>query len=110
MPLLLMQGSLHYYLKTSDAWWLYIELINFCNMIRQIIVPINNTYTLELPDELLGRKVEVLAFEVESEAEVTTTDNKKQAVKFGKASDIFKDCRVDLTNYQFDRDAANTYE
>ena len=78
-------------------------------MIRQIIVPTTNTYTLELPDELLWRKVEVLVFIVENEVVVTIPDNEKEVVKFGKASDIFKDCRVDLANYKFDRDAANTY-
>jgi hypothetical protein len=41
---------------------------------------------------------------------VIIPDNEREALKYGKASDIFKDCRVDLTNYQFDRDAANTYE
>ena len=79
-------------------------------MIRQIITPTSNSYTLELPDELIGKKVEVLAFEVENEEFALTPDNKKERSTHKNPSDIFKDCRVDLTDYKFDRDAANTYE
>lgn len=108
MSLPVVQGWLCYYSKHQMFDGCTFELLNLCNMIRQIIIPTSNTYTLELPDELLGRKVEVLAFEVDNELVITLPDN--EAVKFSKASDIFKDCRVDLTNYKFDRDAANTYE
>lgn len=87
------------------------ELSNFYSMIRQIIFPTSNTYTLKLPDELVGKEVEVLAFEIRDENEATIRDDKHKSLnKYVKASDIFKDCRVDLTNYKFDRDAANTYD
>eukprot|EP01034_Spumella_vulgaris_P003567 gene3567-4582_t len=35
-------------------------------LIREIIVPTDNTYLLKLPDEMIGKQVEVIAFEVEA--------------------------------------------
>jgi hypothetical protein len=35
-------------------------------MIRQIIIPTQKTFTIELPEEFIGKKVEVLAFELYS--------------------------------------------
>lgn len=34
-------------------------------MIRQIIIPTENTFLLHLPDSLVGKKVEVIAFSTE---------------------------------------------
>ena len=34
-------------------------------MLRQIIVPTKNTYMLLIPDDLIGKKVEVIAFSAE---------------------------------------------
>jgi hypothetical protein len=84
--------------------------LKFYCMIRQIIVPTSNTYTLQLPDELIGKEVEVLAFGVDEGKETGIASNGKEYTAIDKASDIFKDCFVDLTNYKFDRDTANTYE
>lgn len=38
-------------------------------MIREIVVPENNTYLLKLPDEMVGKEVEVIAFEVSDKKE-----------------------------------------
>jgi hypothetical protein len=73
-------------------------------MIREIIFPTSNSYTLLLPDNLIGKEVEVLAFEVEESSIVAPTTFLK------KASSIFDNCKVDLSNYKFNRDEANDYE
>jgi len=36
-------------------------------MLRTIITPQNNTFLLTLPDDLVGRKVEVIAFALDEE-------------------------------------------
>lgn len=33
-------------------------------MIRQIIVPKKKTYTLEIPESFIGKKIELIAFEI----------------------------------------------
>jgi hypothetical protein len=33
-------------------------------MIRQIIIPTQNSYTINLPNEMIGKEVEVIAFEI----------------------------------------------
>ncbi|MCZ2224988.1 MAG: hypothetical protein LC122_15305 [Chitinophagales bacterium] len=77
-------------------------------MIRQIVVPTQNNYTLELPDEMVGKKVEVIVFEIEN---VTTenngtnnTENRLRSIK-----KIFQDNLIDMSNYKFNRDEANNY-
>lgn len=34
-------------------------------MIRQIIVPKKKTYTLEIPESFIGKRIELIAFEIE---------------------------------------------
>ncbi len=36
-------------------------------MLRQIIMPDNNSVTLQLPDDLVGKTVEIIAFEIEGQ-------------------------------------------
>jgi hypothetical protein len=76
-------------------------------MIRQTIVPTTNSYTLQLqiPDSLIGKQVTVF-YDEEEVIELPT----EVPPKTKKAIDIFKDCRVDLSNYKFNRDEANDYE
>jgi hypothetical protein len=73
-------------------------------LIREIIFPTENTYTLHLPEEMIGKQVEIIAFEIEK----TPEDTKKKNIDDIKA--IFKDSLIDLSNYKFDRDEANNYE
>jgi hypothetical protein len=75
-------------------------------MLRQIIIPKTNTYVLHLPNELIGKKVEILTFEIDND--ITETISAK--TDKSKASDLFADCRIDLSNFTFDRDEANNYE
>jgi hypothetical protein len=73
-------------------------------MTTQTIVPTSNILQVQIPDNLIGKELEFSYKEKRSE-----TKQNKTTSKF-KASDIFKDCRVDLSNYKFNRDEANDYE
>lgn len=68
-------------------------------MYREIIIPTDTHQVIELPEEFIGREVEIIAFPVE-----TKTINKhhiEDAFKFWKENSI------DMTNFKFDRIEAN---
>jgi hypothetical protein len=77
-------------------------------MIRQIIIPTSNTYTLQLqiPNSMIGKKIAVI---YDEEEDVLVEEQKPTPTKI-KASEIFKDCKVSLKDYKFNRDEANDYE
>lgn len=81
-------------------------------MIRKIITPQERTYVLELPEDFVGKEIEVLAFEVEEDSVKPGNDLTKKAkeerVKYLKK--VLEPHRVDLSNFSFDRDEANNYE
>ena len=80
-------------------------------LVREIIYPTENNYTLRLPDEMIGKQVEVIAFEIEKTSKKEVSD-KMERVKesLQNLQSIFKDNRVDLSNFKFDRDEANNYD
>lgn len=73
-------------------------------MIRKIVVPQQRTLLLELPEEFIGKEVEVLAFEL---------DEKVEFVKKKSVTDLEQEL-TGLTSHQpdfkFDRNEANDYE
>ena len=80
-------------------------------MIRKIVIPQERTLVLELPEEFVGKEVEVLAFAVEEEA--STHENSpathKKPERLQKIRDTFSKYRVDMSDFKFDRDEANNY-
>lgn len=76
-------------------------------LVRKIIVPTSTTFTLTLPKEMIGREIEVVASEVKA-PRVLTELEKQQRMEAIEA--IFRDSRVDLSNFKFDRDQANNYD
>lgn len=81
-----------------------MKTMTIMELIREIIFPTENTYTLHLPEEMIGKQVEIIAFEIEK----THLESEKKNIDDIKA--IFKDNLIDLSNYKFDRDEANNYE
>lgn len=73
-------------------------------LIREIIVPTSTSYVLKLPDEMVGKQVEVIAFELSSQ---TLPDIEERMTKI---NDSLSKLKVDLTNWKFDRDEANNYD
>ncbi|GLU53540.1 hypothetical protein [Dyadobacter frigoris] len=76
-------------------------------LIREIIVPTDNTYLLKLPDEMIGKQVEIIAFEIEARPDVDIEERERRRMEI---REIFKDSLVDLSNFKFDRDEANNYD
>jgi len=44
-------------------------------MFRQIIIPENNSYMLDLPTDFIGKKLDVIAFTVENETKAKISSN-----------------------------------
>lgn len=74
-------------------------------MIRELIKPTDNKYTLNLPDEMIGKTIEVLAFEIDSKNELPEVATLQDIEERYSRYPI-----ISHENYQFDRDEANDYE
>ena len=71
-------------------------------MYRAIITPKETTLTIELPEQLVGKAVEVLAFELEK--------SQQQPRKKPSAEEInlfYASYQIDMSGYKFNRDEAN---
>jgi hypothetical protein len=68
-------------------------------MIRTVITADKKTLNLLLPDNFIGKQVEVIAFTLDE----PVTQHKKHAAK-----DVFKALKLDTKGYKFDRDEANS--
>lgn len=73
-------------------------------LIREIIYPTENNYTLRLPDEMIGKQVEVIAFEIGKMSPKVVSD------KMERLSKSLDNLKIDLSNFKFNRDEANDYE
>lgn len=78
-------------------------------LIREIIVPTGNSYTLNLPDKMIGKQVEVIAKEIEI-PDPSDLDIEARKQRIEQIREIFKNDLVDLSNFKFDRDDANNYD
>ena len=74
-------------------------------MLREIIKPKKTSFTMRLPEEMVGKTVEVIAFDIE---EGKSTTNKAQRLQ--EIEDLTKSSLVDLSGFKFDRDRANDYD
>ena len=68
-------------------------------MIRTVITAENNTIILSLPDDYIGKQLEVIAFAI---------DEPVKQRKRAAAKDVFKALKFDTRGYKFDRDEANS--
>lgn len=73
-------------------------------MLREIITPTNQDVLLHLPEEMVGKTVEVIAFEIDSNKSVSSKNQ-----RLSKIEDLTKTSLVDLSNFKFDRNEANDY-
>ncbi len=75
------------------------------------LAPVKSSYTLHLPDDMLGKVIEIIAFEIEEEGKNYTikaiSDKQK---RLSQIDNLTKDKLVDLSNYKFNRDEANNYD
>jgi hypothetical protein len=80
-------------------------------MIRTIVKPSKNSLTLQLPDDLVGKTVEVIAFEIDQD--IPLKSGKKSLDKEKRIREIEKglsNYRTDLSGFKFNRDEANDYD
>jgi hypothetical protein len=77
-------------------------------MVREIIQPHENAYTIQLPDELMGKTVEIIAFAIEEQntkAVINEIDLEKRLKSIRERYSTFPS--ISHANYSFDRDEAN---
>jgi hypothetical protein len=80
-------------------------------MYRQIFTPSEQNNAVVMPREWYGMEVEVIAFPVvkdSGKAEADTASPRKRRLQEIRA--ITGDIRIDLSNFQFNRDEANCYD
>jgi len=73
-------------------------------MYTKIITPSQSTIVLDLPKEMIGKKITVTVTEVDT---ITMDEIDERRAKL---QSIYADCSVNLSNYTFDRNEANNYE
>ena len=76
-------------------------------MLREIITPRESVITMRLPNELIGKTVEIIAFEIMS-GRPTSTISRQQKIE--KIEKLTGSSLVDLSNFKFDRNDANDYD
>jgi hypothetical protein len=80
-------------------------------MLRQIITPLKSSFTLHFPSDMLGKTIEVLAFELmEQKGGASLIDDNGKLQRLKRIEDLTKDKLVDLSNFKFNRDEANDYD
>lgn len=79
-------------------------------MLRQIVTPADSTLTLQLPPEMIGKTVEVIAFELNEANGAAPDDDADKLKRLARIQNITKNSLVDLSNFKFDRDEANNYD
>ena len=78
-------------------------------MIRTILRTNNNSLTLELPDDLVGKIIEVIAFSVE-DTKINIKDITPKETRIEVLKDKLKNFAFNSGGYKFNRDEANDYE
>ena len=68
-------------------------------MIRTVVTAENNTLILPLPDNYIGRQLEIIAFAIDEPVKQT---------KRVSAKNVFKALKFDTRGFKFNRDEANS--
>ncbi len=85
-------------------------------MFQEIVVAQGPSLTLELPAELVGKRIRVVAFEehegqrLEPAQPASALTEEELARRAADIDHIFDGVRVDLSNFKFDRDEANNFD
>ena len=74
-------------------------------MLREIIKPQKASFTMRLPEEMVGKTVEVIAFEIDEAKPMSTKTQRLE-----KIEELTKSSMVDLSGFKFDGDSANDYD
>ena len=74
-------------------------------MLREIITAADSTVTLRLPQEMVGKTVEIIAFEIEEKRNVLS-----KTQRLHRIDELTKSSLTDLSGFNFDRNDANNYD
>ncbi len=78
-------------------------------MLREIVTTTGSSYTLQFPKEMLGKTVEIIAFELnETHSEPINKESKELRIK--AIEEITKNSLIDLSKFKFNRNDANNYD
>lgn len=78
-------------------------------MVRTITKSDNNELKLQLPDDLVGKMIEVIAFSIE-ETKKSSKTNPSKVQKINALKKRLKKFSINSGGYKFDRNEANDYE
>ena len=76
-------------------------------MVRKIITPDSSLVTVQLPENMVGKTVELLAFEIEP---VLTNSETTKPERLKMIEELTAGSLVDLSGFRFNRDKANDYD
>ena len=79
-------------------------------MLRQIISPLESSFTLQFPSDMLGKKIEIIAFELQEQTGSPISNDSDKMLRLKRIEDLTKDKLVDLSNFKFNRNEANNYD
>lgn len=79
-------------------------------MVREILIPTEPTLYVQLPPEMVGKRVEVRVEELPDPDEAETALAETPLQRLAAVRQIFAGISVDLSNFKFDRDEANNYD
>jgi hypothetical protein len=77
-------------------------------MYRQIFIPTKQNRSIQLPEEWLGRKAEVIAFPVPEEADLT--NKLEEETKLELLDKALNKYLISFSGFKFNRNEANNYE
>lgn len=79
-------------------------------MIRKILVPQERKLVLELPEEFIGKEVEVLAFELRKKDDDIDPSAMTKEQRIAHLKKKLEPFTTDMSEFKFDRNEANDYE
>jgi len=79
-------------------------------MLRQIITSSEHFFTIQFPADMVGKTVEVIAFEIDEQSNAKKRGVADKEQKLNTIRQITTNSLVDLSNDKFDRLEANNYE
>jgi hypothetical protein len=79
-------------------------------MIRTILKSNKSSLMLELPKDMVGKLIEIIAFEVEQAEPLKNIEDPGKSKKIAAIDKALSKYRVNLSNFKFDRDEANDYD
>ena len=72
-------------------------------MFRTILTPKVKSLTIELPQELIGKPVEILAFEITK----TTSQQTRNKPSAAEISAFYEKFQINMSGFRFNREEAN---